>query len=93
MGLRLAREPELLEAMRHKLLGNRLTAPLFDIAHYTRDFEAALTWMWEIWANGQEPTGFAVPTSLPRTAPVPSTPPIKRIAYLVGPVIDSAAIL
>jgi protein O-GlcNAc transferase len=89
MALRLARAPELLEAMRHKLLGNRLTAPLFDIAHYTRDFEAALTSMWEIWANGQEPTGFAVPTSLPRTAPVPSTPPIERIAYLVCPLCES----
>jgi protein O-GlcNAc transferase len=89
MGLRLAREPELLEAMQHKLLGNRLTAPLFDIARYTRDFEAALTWMWEIWANGQEPAGFAVPTSLPRIAPVPSTPPIERIAYLVCPLCES----
>lgn len=36
MGLQLAREPALLQGLRHKLLGNRLKAPLFDIALYTR---------------------------------------------------------
>ena len=55
MGLRLARDPALLETLRHRLLGNRLTAPLFDSARYTRDYEATLTQMWETWANGHEP--------------------------------------
>ena len=38
LALRLAREPALLQDLRHKLLGNRLTAPLFDIARYTRHY-------------------------------------------------------
>jgi hypothetical protein len=52
-----------LQGLRHTLLGNRLKAPLFDIARYTRHFEAALTRIWETWANGQDPAGFAVPPS------------------------------
>ena len=58
-------EPALLQSLQHKLLGNRLNAPLFDIARYTRHFEAALTQMSETWANGHEPMSFAVPPSLP----------------------------
>jgi protein O-GlcNAc transferase len=82
MGLRLAREPALLQSLQHKLLGNRLNAPLFDIARYTRHFEAALTQMSETLANGHEPMSFAVPPSLPSGALPP--PPIARIAYLAA---------
>ena len=89
MGLRLAREPALLQGLRHTLLGNRLKAPLFDIARYTRHFEAALTRIWETWANGQDPAGFAVPPSLPGGAPVLPPPPIERIAYLACPLCES----
>ena len=81
LALRLAREPALLQGLRHKLLGNRLNAPLFDIARYTRHYEAALTQMWETWANGQEAMSFAVPT-LSTEPTVSAAPPIKRIAYL-----------
>jgi protein O-GlcNAc transferase len=76
MALRLAREPALLQALRHKLLGNRLNSPLFDIARYTRHYETALTQMWETWANGHDPVGFAVPPSLPAW-PVPAAAPIE----------------
>ncbi|HUB63100.1 MAG TPA: tetratricopeptide repeat protein [Methylocella sp.] len=89
MALRLARDPALLQGIRHKLLGNRLTAPLFDIGSYTRYFEAALTQMWEAWANGHEPKSFAVPSSLQGKAPVLSPPPIERIAYLACPLCQS----
>jgi hypothetical protein len=58
--------------------------PLFDIARYTRHFEAALTQMSETWANGHEPMSFAVPPSLPSGAPVLPPPPIARIAYLAA---------
>ena len=92
MGLRLARDPALLQGLRHKLLGRRLKAPLFDITRYTRQYESALTQMWETWANGHEPTGFAVPRSL-LAAPVASTaPPIERIAYRVCPLCDCSDI-
>lgn len=41
--------------------GNRLSAPLCDIARYTRHYEAALAHMWKTWANGHETQSFAVP--------------------------------
>jgi len=80
MALRLAREPALLQGLRRKLLGNRLNSPLFDIARYTRHYETALTQMWETWANGHDPVGFAVLPSLPAGRRVPAAPPIERIA-------------
>jgi predicted O-linked N-acetylglucosamine transferase (SPINDLY family) len=39
--LKLAREPDLLARLRYKLVENRATSPLFDIAQFTRDLEAA----------------------------------------------------
>ena len=92
MGLRLARDPALLETLRHRLLGNRLTAPLFDSARYARDFEATLTRMWETWANGHEPSAFAVAASLPGGVAATSAPPIERITYLTCPLCENADI-
>ena len=88
IGLRLAREPALLQSLQHKLLGNRLNAPLFDIARYTRHFEAALTQMSETWANGHEPMGFAVPPSSPTADSENSLPclsPLRKQRYSSGP--------
>jgi protein O-GlcNAc transferase len=90
--LRLAREPELLDGLRHKLAGTRPVAPLFDAALYTRHFEAALTHMWETWANGHEPAGFAVPECLVITPAVASASTIRRIAYLACPLCESRTI-
>jgi predicted O-linked N-acetylglucosamine transferase (SPINDLY family) len=42
LGLRLAREPGLLEGFRTRLAANRHTHPLFDMPGFVRDFEAAL---------------------------------------------------
>jgi len=42
MALRLAREPGLLGGLRTRLAANSRTHPLFDMAGFTRDFEAAL---------------------------------------------------
>jgi protein O-GlcNAc transferase len=88
MALRLAREPALLQGLRHRLLGNRLSAPLFDIARFTRHFEAALTQMWENWANGHEPQGFAVPPSLESDRHA-IAPTVQRIAYSACPLCGS----
>jgi protein O-GlcNAc transferase len=87
----LAREPDLLERLRHKLNANRLNSPLFDSPTYTRHFEAALTKMWEIWASGEAPRAFAVPkeTHEPETAPATQ---IARVAYPVCPLCGSAEI-
>jgi SAM-dependent methyltransferase len=88
MALQLAREPSLLQALRHRLLGNRLTAPLFDSAGYARGFEAALTQMWEIFVKGGEPRGFAVSPSLLPNPPVEGPPPLQRLAYLACPLCE-----
>ncbi len=81
LGLRLASEPGLLQGLRNKLLGNRLSAPVFDISRYTRAYEAALTKMWETWANGHDPAGFAIPPE-PTSREVPAAAPAAdRIAY------------
>ena len=45
-------DPDLLQGLRHKLLGRRLASPLFDSARYARNFEAALTQMWENFSRG-----------------------------------------
>jgi len=47
VALRLAREPETLAALRARLAANRHTHPLFDMARYTRDFEALLLRTWD----------------------------------------------
>ncbi len=91
----LAREPQLLERLRHKLNANRLKTPLFDSASYTRHFEAALTTMWEIWATGESPHAFAV-TAEPREKPSAPAPKIARVPYLACPLcggIDIPAVL
>ena len=52
----------------------------FAATRYTHHYETALTQMWETWANGHDPVGFAVPPSLPAGRRVPAAPPIERIA-------------
>jgi len=63
LALRLAKEPGTLANLRQKLAYNRTTAPLFDIARYTENLEAAYTQMWEIWQCGEAPKAFAVNAS------------------------------
>jgi predicted O-linked N-acetylglucosamine transferase (SPINDLY family) len=42
----LATQPVLLQGYRQRLSANRATAPLFDMARYARDFEAAMARIW-----------------------------------------------
>jgi predicted O-linked N-acetylglucosamine transferase (SPINDLY family) len=46
LALKLATEPALLQRYRQRLAANRHTMPLFDMAGYARDFEAALQAIW-----------------------------------------------
>ena len=85
LALRLAREPDCLKQLKHKLLGQRLTAPLFDIKRYTQGLEAAYTTMWENWAEGHEPRSFAVAPVVAEGAP----PPATRIAFHQCPLCGS----
>ncbi|QBR71631.1 hypothetical protein CU048_10470 [Beijerinckiaceae bacterium] len=87
--LRLAREPSMLQGLRHRLVGNRLSTPLFDIERYTRHYESALTQMWENWANGHEPQGFAIASSLERERHANAAPTVERVAYRACPLCGS----
>ncbi|MCW0234402.1 MAG: tetratricopeptide repeat protein [Ferrovibrio sp.] len=58
LALALARDPARLAALRQRLAANRLTSPLFDIARFSRNLEAAYTQMWERRLAGQPPAAF-----------------------------------
>jgi predicted O-linked N-acetylglucosamine transferase (SPINDLY family) len=61
LALKLARDPQMLKALREKLQRNRATAPLFDTQATTRALEAAYARMWDIHQRGEAPQSFAVP--------------------------------
>lgn len=63
--LSLARNPQALMAMKHKLLDNRDRYPLFDTARFTRHLEAAYVRMWNRHRGGEPPATFRV-AALPR---------------------------
>ncbi|MBF0126625.1 MAG: tetratricopeptide repeat protein [Magnetococcales bacterium] len=46
LALDLARNPERLDGVRARLLGNRAHSPLFDVPHFVRDLERLLERMW-----------------------------------------------
>lgn len=60
LALKLACDPALLAATKDKLARNRLTAPLFDTARFTRHLEAAYVTMYERAQRGEPPASFAV---------------------------------
>ncbi|AUC96900.1 hypothetical protein CWS35_23585 [Bradyrhizobium sp. SK17] len=51
----IARDPEALKALKEKLAQNRLTKPLFDTKHFTRQIEAAYVAMHERYQAGLAP--------------------------------------
>jgi len=81
LALDLAQNPDKLTVLRQKLLAQKHTAALFDIAAFTRDLEQALTHMWDLWTAGEEAKPFAVSSE----GPVAKTQAEKlgspRIAY------------
>lgn len=60
IAVRLARDPDLLAAVKAKLARNRPGSPLFDTVRMTRHIEAAFTTMWERHQSGERPAGFAI---------------------------------
>jgi predicted O-linked N-acetylglucosamine transferase (SPINDLY family) len=64
LALRLATQPDQLDGLRQKLARNRSTMPLFDIARFTQDIEAAYTRMWDTWAAGQAHAAFSLCPSI-----------------------------
>jgi protein O-GlcNAc transferase len=55
LALRLARDPEVLRALRDKLSATRLTCAFFDSAKFTRNLEALYERMWERYVAGEKP--------------------------------------
>jgi protein O-GlcNAc transferase len=60
LALKLAQEPARLLEIRGRLQRNRATAPLFDIARYTSNLEAAYRKMSATWRAGEAPAPFGV---------------------------------
>ncbi|HEX3535756.1 MAG TPA: tetratricopeptide repeat protein [Stellaceae bacterium] len=58
--LQLARDPGQLAQLRHRLAEGRSWMPLFDMARYTRDIEAAYRRMWEGWCAGAPPAPITI---------------------------------
>jgi protein O-GlcNAc transferase len=65
LALKLARAPELLQSLRHKLKQNRLTQPLFDAERFRRNIEHAYTTMWEISQRGDAPKALVAKPIVP----------------------------
>jgi len=63
LGLRLATKPELLARLRQRLVNHQSTMPLFNIARFTCDLEAAYQQMCQTWKAGQPPRAFSVSVS------------------------------
>ena len=61
LALGLARDPARLAVLRGRILERRRSSPLFDAAHYARNFEAAYRIMAERHRAGLKPEPFAVP--------------------------------
>jgi predicted O-linked N-acetylglucosamine transferase (SPINDLY family) len=64
--LELARDPARLRELRRRLADNRAGMPLFDMARYTSDIEAACTGMWQRWRAGEPPAAFRVAADVNR---------------------------
>jgi 2-polyprenyl-3-methyl-5-hydroxy-6-metoxy-1,4-benzoquinol methylase len=58
---RLANDAHYRSMLRAKVAGNRLSAPLFDTARFTRDFEIAIETMVQRQRNGLAPTHLDIP--------------------------------
>src|SRR5262249_60595044 len=64
LALRLEREPAALASIKAKLIANRETMPLFDVARFTRHLESAYITMHERPKRAQSPIGLAVTSQL-----------------------------
>ncbi|MGA2776361.1 MAG: tetratricopeptide repeat protein [Steroidobacteraceae bacterium] len=58
--IELARHPEVLKALRRRLIDNRRASPLFDTNRFVRHLESAYLEMWQRHARGENPSAFSV---------------------------------
>ena len=83
LALKLTWDCALLERLKHKLLLNRETSPLFDTKRYCRNLESAFITMWERQQRGEHAESFAVPQQYADTKVLISTPE-KSVAQEVA---------
>jgi protein O-GlcNAc transferase len=62
--LALARDPQRLIALRHRLERERDRSPLFDLPKCAENIEAAYARMWQTWLGGQRPAGFSIESAV-----------------------------
>jgi predicted O-linked N-acetylglucosamine transferase (SPINDLY family) len=60
LAIRLGNDPAARTKLKHRLMANRTSSPLFDTARFTRHLEAAYTGMWERAERGAKPESFSV---------------------------------
>jgi predicted O-linked N-acetylglucosamine transferase (SPINDLY family) len=60
IAVQLARQPEMLQSLKERLLANRRTAPLFDTAGRVRALESAFQVMYNRMIRGEPPSSFDV---------------------------------
>ncbi len=63
LALKLATDRPLIESIRHRLVQNRQTCLLFEVARTCRHIEAAYETMWDIHSRREPPRGFRVEPS------------------------------
>ncbi|ACB94094.1 tetratricopeptide repeat protein [Beijerinckia indica] len=97
--LHLARNPEDLRILRQTLLRQRKSAPLFDIALYTRHLESAYRQMWTRFEDGLAPEAFAVAPAAPekdtasdayKEAHIAKTATVARITFETCPLCQGS---
>ncbi len=59
---RLAKDPAMLDALKRKLAGNRLSAPLFNSALFARHLEQGFDAAYQLYLDGRGPMAIHVPT-------------------------------
>jgi protein O-GlcNAc transferase len=94
---RVGTDAEYRSAVRQKAAGNRLTAPLFDTARFTRDFETAIEMMIEAQRSGATSQHIDVPDHGPVAPPADASgAAAKELAlkgtYLACPLCDGAGV-
>lgn len=63
LALDLATRPASLRQVKTKLMGNRLSTPMFDVQAYTRHLESLYEAMWRRYQDGETPVAIAVSAS------------------------------
>ncbi len=94
IGVRVGTDAPWRQQLRERLAASRLSAPLFDTARFTRDFEAAIKMMTQRSQQGLDPAHIDVPDAGPVSTLEPPAPaPVPAAASVLNPAVERAAAL